>query len=167
MSPTTTAAAPSARLVDLLGPERPAGRSTPYGSVWDVVSEHGLGAALIVKEGEEIDPGWFFPGVVDLLLCLRGRLRVEFADGAAPPLTMRAGQLLVIEPGTRCRAYRWPRSSPRPAVFLAVYPEAARPAREARAHVPQRQASAPHTAPDRGVPSATPDSPLVHRCTQR
>jgi hypothetical protein len=48
-----------ARVIDLLAAERPGGRSTPYGSVWEVVSAHGLEAALVVKQGEEIDPGWF------------------------------------------------------------------------------------------------------------
>jgi hypothetical protein len=115
---------PDAQLVDLLDTKRPGERRTPYGSVWDVLSAHGLDAALVVKEGESIDPGWFSQEVVDLLVLLRGRLRVEFDGGAPPPLTMRPGQLLVLEPGVRCRAYRWPRSSPRPAVFLAVSPQA-------------------------------------------
>lgn len=115
---------PDARLVDLLDSGRPGERSTPYGSVWDVFSAHGLEAALVVKDAEEIDPGWFSQEVVDLLVLLRGRLRVEFDGGAPPPLTMKPGQLLVLEPGVRCRAYRWPRSSPRPAVFLAVSPRA-------------------------------------------
>jgi hypothetical protein len=110
------------RVVDLLGPERPGERSTPYGSVWDVLSAHGLEAAVVVKRDEAIDPGWFSQAAVDLLVLLRGRLRVEFEGGVPPPLTMHPGQMLVIEPGIRCRAYRWPRSSPRPAVFLAVSP---------------------------------------------
>jgi quercetin dioxygenase-like cupin family protein len=110
-------------LVDVLDPRQPGERRTPYGSVWDVFSAHGLDAALVVKKGEEIDPDWFSPEVVDLVLMLRGRLRVEFDDDAGPALTMRPGQLLVLEPGVRCRAYRWPRSSPRPAVFLAVSPQ--------------------------------------------
>jgi hypothetical protein len=58
--------------------------------------------------------------VIDLIVLLRGRLRVEFEGGARRPITMRRGQMLVIEPGVRCRAYRWPRSSPHPAVFLVL-----------------------------------------------
>jgi quercetin dioxygenase-like cupin family protein len=112
------------RLVDLLANQRPGERSTPYGSVWDVLSADGLEAVVVVKDGEEIDPGWFSSEVVDLIVLLRGRLRVEFERSAQPSLTMKPGQLLVIGPGVRCRAYRWPRSSPRPAVFLAVYPPA-------------------------------------------
>src|SRR5262249_27389524 len=113
---------PDARLVDLLDPRRSGERRTPYGSVWNVFSDHGLDAALVVKAGEEIDPGWFSQEAGDLLVLLRGRLGVELDGGARPSLTMRPGQLLVLEPGARCRAYSWPRSSPRPAVFLAVSP---------------------------------------------
>jgi hypothetical protein len=111
----------------MLGEERPGERSTPYGSVWDVVSAHGLEAAVVIKHGEEIDPDWFSLETVDLIVLLHGHLRVEFDDDALPTLTMNPGQLLVIEPGVRCRAYRWPRSSPRPAVFLALYPQTMHP----------------------------------------
>jgi len=108
-----------------LAEERPSERSTPYGSVWEVVSAPAVEAAVVIKDGEEIDPGWFSQEVVDLVLLLRGHLRVEFDGDAPPPLAMRPGQLLVIEPGMRCRAYRRPRSSPRPAVFLAIHPPTA------------------------------------------
>lgn len=120
--------APAApRVIDLLAGVRPGERATPYGSVWEVVSAGGLEAALVVKQGEQIDPGWFSPDAIDLIVLLRGRLRVEL-DRGGRPLDLRPGDLLVIEPGMRCRAYRWPRSSPRAAVFLAVYPRtAARP----------------------------------------
>lgn len=116
------APAAAARLIDLTAQGHTGTRSTPYGSVCEVVSAHGLEAALVVKDGEAIDPDWFSQQTVDLIVLLRGRLRVEFEGDAPPPLTMRPGQLLAIEPGVRCRAYRWPRSSPRPTVFLAVYP---------------------------------------------
>lgn len=118
---TSTTAAP---VIDLLSKKRRGERQTPYGAVWDVVSVHGLEAAVVTKHGEEIDPGWFSQEVVDLVVLLRGHLRVEFDGSAHPPLTMQPGQMLVIEPGMRCRAYRWPRYSPRPAVFLAIYPKA-------------------------------------------
>ena len=111
-----------ARIVDLLAEERPGERSTPYGSVWDVLSADLVEAVVVVKDGEEIDPGWFSSEVVDLIVLLRGELRVEFERGVRASLTMKPGQLLVIEAGIRCRAYRWPRSSSVPAVFLAVYP---------------------------------------------
>lgn len=122
-TPTSHENAAGVRVVDLLAERRPGERSTPYGSVWDVVSGHGLQAVVVVKDGEEIDPGWFSQETVDLIVLLRGRLRVEFDGGVPAPLTMNPGQLLVIEPGVRCRAYRWPRSSSRPAIFLAVYPQ--------------------------------------------
>jgi hypothetical protein len=116
----------STKVIDLLAAVRPGERSTPYGSVWEVFSAHGLEAAVVVKHHDEIDPSWFSQDVVDLIVVLSGHLRVEF-DGARPPLTLHPGHLLVLEPGSRCRAYSWPRSSRVPAVFLAVYPRPREP----------------------------------------
>jgi len=74
------------------------------------------------KQAEQIDPGWFSQAEVDLLLVLRGQLMVEFDQTKQPKRLLEPGDLLVLPPDTRCRAYRWPRDSEEPAIFFAVYP---------------------------------------------
>jgi hypothetical protein len=48
-------------------------------------------------------------------------LRVDFADRPTDQLTLRPGQALVLPPGTKSRAYRWPRDAVGATVFLAAY----------------------------------------------
>lgn len=97
-------------------------KSTPYGSVGTLVAERGVEVVWVNKDDEEIDPGWFSQEQLDVLYVARGQLRVEFADERWPPRVLGVGDLLVLPAGAQCRAYRWPRDSREPAVFLAVSP---------------------------------------------
>ncbi len=97
-------------------------RDSRYGSVGELFSGHGVEAVWVSKRGEEIDPGWFSQETVDLLLVVQGQLRVEFADPALAARTLVPGDLLVLPPATKCRAYRWPRDAEDATVFVAFYP---------------------------------------------
>jgi quercetin dioxygenase-like cupin family protein len=99
--------------------------SSPFGSVGELFRDEGLEAVWVRKENEEIDPGWFSQPVVDLILVVQGKLRVEFERADLLPSMLEPGDLLVLPPNTRCRAYRWPRDAEEAAVFLAVYPRSA------------------------------------------
>jgi len=97
-------------------------KSTPYGSVGKVYGDGRIEAVWVRKQAEQIDPGWFSQAEVDLLLVLHGRLMVEFAQPGQPNRVLEPGDLLILPPGTRCRAYHWPRESAEPTIFFAVYP---------------------------------------------
>ena len=99
-------------------------RPSPFGSVGKIFSAEGLEAVWVRKENEEVDPNWFSQPVVDLILVVQGKLRVEFERADLPPSVLEPGDLLVLPPHTRCRAYRWPRDMEEATVFLAVYPAA-------------------------------------------
>ena len=60
-----------------------------------------------------------------MLYVVRGMLRIEFADDISATRTLKEGDLLAIPPGTRCRAYRWPRESRERVIFLAITPDQA------------------------------------------
>jgi quercetin dioxygenase-like cupin family protein len=60
--------------------------------------------------------------MVDLILVVQGKLKVEFERPGLSPCVLEPGDLMVVPPDTRCRAYRWPRDAREAAVFLAVYP---------------------------------------------
>ncbi len=97
---------------------------TPFGKVGRVFKGKGLEAVWVSKQEEAIDPEWFSQPMVDLIVVLQGQLRVEFEPrtGVGGPLVLDPGDLLVLPPNTRCRAYRWPRDRKEATVFLAVYP---------------------------------------------
>ncbi len=92
------------------------------GEVGQLVRTAGFEVVWVYKRGEVIDPNWFSLPTVDVLAVVRGRLRVEFADQREPPRILGVGDVLVLPPRTRCRAYRWPRSARTATVFLAIYP---------------------------------------------
>lgn len=100
-------------------------RDTPYGRVGEVYSGEGLEVVWVSKQAEEIDPDWFVQETVDVIVVLRGRLRVEFRDPGTGARTLDPGDVMVLPPETKCRAYRWPRDAPDPTLFLAVYPKPA------------------------------------------
>jgi len=91
--------------------------------VGTVFSGEGIEVVWVRKAGERIDPEWFVPESVDLLTVLRGRLRVEFKDRRWRTRVLEPGDVLVLPRSTACRAYRWPRTSRAPTVFLATYPK--------------------------------------------
>jgi hypothetical protein len=110
---------------DILRGDAAATTATPFGLVGRAYSGEGIELVWVSKQAEGIDPEWFVSNSVDLLLVLQGRLRVEFADESLDQLTLEPGQLLVLPPSTRCRAYRWPREATQATVFVAAYPKAA------------------------------------------
>jgi quercetin dioxygenase-like cupin family protein len=76
----------------------------------------------VKKQGEEIDPDWFSQPMVDLILVVQGKLKMEFERSDLPPCVLEPGDMIVLPPNTRCRCYSWPRESESATVFLAVYP---------------------------------------------
>jgi len=112
------------RVFDVLAGEGEQVRDTPYGMVGLLYSGAEIRAEWVSKRGEPVDPEWFSQDTVDLLCVVDGQLRVEFEYKDTPPTTMRRGQVLILPPGVRCRAYSWPRDTSAGAVFVAVYPAA-------------------------------------------
>jgi hypothetical protein len=96
-------------------------RKTPYGSVGTIFTSPGLEVVWVSKQAEDIDPGWFSQPTTDILFVVQGQLRVEFVDERLDDQVMAPGDLLVLPPQVRCRAYRWPRDAAQATVFLAAY----------------------------------------------
>jgi quercetin dioxygenase-like cupin family protein len=95
---------------------------SPFGSVGKIFSGEGVEAVWVKKQSEEIDPDWFSQSMVDLILVVKGKLKLEFERSDLSPCVLEPGDLLILPPDTRCRAYRWPRDAEEATVFLAVYP---------------------------------------------
>jgi hypothetical protein len=95
---------------------------SPTGHVGRVFCGEGLEAVWVAKQQEVIDAAWFSQPTVDLLIILQGQLRVEFEQAQQASVVLFPGDLLVLPPRTRCRAYRWPRDRQEATIFLAVYP---------------------------------------------
>ncbi|MDP6606427.1 MAG: hypothetical protein QF664_09255, partial [Dehalococcoidia bacterium] len=55
-----------------------------------------------------------------------GGLRVEFEAEGAEDRVLGVGDVLILPPRTRCRAFRWPRAQGSPTTFVAVYRPLAR-----------------------------------------
>jgi hypothetical protein len=115
-------AADQPRVFNLLRVDATSAAESPHGSVGTLFSGREIAAVWVSKQGEVIDPGWFSTDTVDLMLVVQGRLRVEFAEPSIESLTLHPGDLLVLPPSTRCRAYRWPRDAEQATIFFAVYP---------------------------------------------
>lgn len=109
------------RIVRIFRGEGTARRTSPTGSVGRVHHGDGFEVVWVNKRAEAIDPDWFVPDSVDVLVVLRGRLKVEFRS-RRPSCVLGPGDSLVLPPRTECRAYRWPRTSRGATIFLAVYP---------------------------------------------
>lgn len=99
-------------------------RSTPFGQVGTVFSGSGAELVWVSKLGEAVDESWFSAHEVDLLLVVQGRLKFEFESAAEPDRVLDVGELLVLPPNVRCRAYRWPREAEQATIFVAFYPVA-------------------------------------------
>jgi quercetin dioxygenase-like cupin family protein len=98
-------------------------KTVPFGSVGTVTEGHGVEVVWVAKQDEAIDPDWYSQPQLDVLFVVRGTLRVEFAHDPSAVQTLTEGQLIVIPPSTKCRAYRWPRDAVEPTIFLAITPE--------------------------------------------
>lgn len=107
---------------DIIGGQALDVRKGSYGSVGRLFADERIEMVWVSKQDEEIDPGWFEQDAVDLLLVLKGQLKVEYEREDLSDHIVDAGQLLVLPANTRCRAYRWPRDRPDASVFVAVYP---------------------------------------------
>ncbi len=107
---------------DLKAGEALAVSSSTYGSVGRLFRGEGLEAVWVKKEAEEIDPGWFSQSMVDLILVVQGRLKVEFEQPGIHSRVLGPGEMIILPANMRCRAYRWPRSAKKGTIFLAVYP---------------------------------------------
>jgi quercetin dioxygenase-like cupin family protein len=95
---------------------------SPTGNVGRVIRFEGLEAVWVAKQQEVIDTEWFSMPTVDVLIIIQGQLRVEFELTQQAPMVLGPGDLLVLPPHTRCRAYRWPRDRHEATIFLAIYP---------------------------------------------
>ena len=97
-------------------------RHSTFGTVGKVFRGDGVEAVWVKKQNEEIDPAWFSQPMVDLMLVVSGKLKIEFERSDLSPSVLEPGDLLVLPPDTRCRAYHWPRDIEEPTTFFAVYP---------------------------------------------
>ena len=97
-------------------------KNTPFGSVGKLFSGEGIEAVWVRKQNEDIDPDWFSQPLVDLILVVQGKLKVEFERSDLSSQVLEPGDLLILPANTRCRAYRWPRDAEEATVFIAVYP---------------------------------------------
>ncbi len=97
-------------------------KNTPFGSVGKLFSGERIEAVWVRKQNEDIDPDWFSQPVVDLILVVQGKLKVEFERSDLSSQVLEPGDLLILPANTRCRAYRWPRDAEEATVFIAVYP---------------------------------------------
>jgi hypothetical protein len=107
-------------------------RTTPYGSVGTILDSGNTEVVWVCKDDEDIDPDWFCQDDTDVLCVVQGQLRVEFARGPDPAVTVGPGEVLVLPPRTACRAYRWPRDCEQATVFLAITARRAGAAQNAR-----------------------------------
>ncbi len=110
------------RVLRVLRQEAEEIKTTPFGSVGRIFRGEGIEAAWVRKQDEDIDPDWFSQAVVDLIVVVQGRLKVEFEGSDLSPCVLEPGDVLVLPANTRCRAYRWPRDAKEATVFVAVYP---------------------------------------------
>lgn len=119
------------RFVDILRGEGSDRRRSPTGSVGRVYRGNGIEVVWVSKRGEAIDDRWFSQSVVDILVVLRGKLKVEFPSRHRARV-LGPGEVMVLPPRSRCRAYRWPRSARGATIFLAIYPRVRRSPRARR-----------------------------------
>jgi uncharacterized RmlC-like cupin family protein len=96
-------------------------RKTRFGAVGNLFRGDGIEVVWVSKQNEAVDPNWFSQEKVDLIAVVQGKLRVDYARRLKSRI-LGPGDLLVLPPKTRCRAYRWPRSAKKATVFLAIYP---------------------------------------------
>jgi mannose-6-phosphate isomerase-like protein (cupin superfamily) len=119
------------RFLDVIHGDAETVRDTPYGQVGTIYSDRAIEMVWVSKQGEAIDPGWVCQDFVDLLVVLQGRLKVEFQSESSGRI-MKPGEVMVLPPRTRCRAYRWPRNATKATIFLAVYPREEKPQAHSR-----------------------------------
>ena len=97
-------------------------RSTPFGDVGTVFSGRSMELVWVSKHGEPVDDSWFRMKAVDLIMVVQGQLKFEFESPNHDNRVLGPGELLVLAPEARCRAYRWPRDASQATIFVAAYP---------------------------------------------
>jgi nitroimidazol reductase NimA-like FMN-containing flavoprotein (pyridoxamine 5'-phosphate oxidase superfamily) len=97
-------------------------RPTPFGDVGTVFSGRSMELVWVSKHGEPVDDSWFRMKAVDLIMVLQGQLKFEFESSDLDDRVLEAGEVLVLPPEARCRAYRWPRDASQATIFMAAYP---------------------------------------------
>jgi nitroimidazol reductase NimA-like FMN-containing flavoprotein (pyridoxamine 5'-phosphate oxidase superfamily) len=97
-------------------------RPTPFGTVGTVFSGAGIELVWVSKLGEAIEEHWFSSHDEDVILVVQGQLKFEFEAPGEADRVLGVGDVLVLPPDTRCRAYRWPRYAEEPTIFVAAYP---------------------------------------------
>lgn len=112
------------RVLNVLRCEAMETRSTAFGEVGTLYSSPKIECVWVRKLDEQVDPSWFESGQVDLMLVVQGGLKVEFESQIYADMVLQVGDLLVLPPGVRCRAYRWPRDAQDASIFVAAYPPA-------------------------------------------
>ena len=70
------------------------------------VSGQGIELVWVSKLGEPVDQNWFCAADVDLILVIQGQLKFEFESSGLPDRLPGVGEVIVLPPGKRCRAYR-------------------------------------------------------------
>jgi mannose-6-phosphate isomerase-like protein (cupin superfamily) len=109
------------RLFNVLHGEALSIRETPFGRVGTLLDDTGFEVVWVEKAGEAIDPVWFSSEHSDVLLVVKGQLKVEFKERAQDECLLGPGDCLTLPPRTNCRAYRWPRDAAEATVFVAAY----------------------------------------------
>jgi uncharacterized protein len=97
-------------------------RPTPFGDVGTVFSGRSMELVWVCKQGEPVEDSWFRMKAVDLIMVLQGQLKFEFESPGHDDRVLSAGEVLVLPPDARCRAYRWPRDASQATIFMAAYP---------------------------------------------
>jgi hypothetical protein len=60
-------------------------RDTPFGRAGNLFRDRFLEAVWVKKRNEEIASNWFSQEVVDLIVVLKGKLKIEYAQKIFPP----------------------------------------------------------------------------------
>jgi uncharacterized protein len=113
---------PALQVFNVLRGEAGHVRSTPFGDVGTLFSGRSMELVWVSKHGEPVDDSWFQMKAVDLIMVLQGQLKFEFDSADHDDRVLGVGEVLVLPPDARCRAYRWPRDAGQPTIFVAAYP---------------------------------------------
>jgi len=113
---------PALQVFNVLRGEAGHVRSTPFGDVGTLFSGRSMELVWVSKQGEPVDDSWFQMKAVDLIMVLQGQLKFEFDSADHDDRVLGVGEVLVLPPDARCRAYRWPRDASQATIFVAAYP---------------------------------------------
>jgi uncharacterized protein len=97
-------------------------RPTPFGDVGTVLSGERMEFVWVSKHGEPADDSWFSMKEVELIMVIKGQLKLEFDAPGQRDRVLSVGEVLVLPADARCRISRWPRESDQATIFVAAYP---------------------------------------------